>query len=100
MQYRLIDKQTKELIQTIEWDGVSPILDIQEKYDLELIVEEPIQYPFTEEELQLETIKRLRQNAFEMESDHLFFQYQEGTITKEEWLAKKEEIRARYPYPQ
>lgn len=102
MQYKLIDKKTKEIERSIEWDGISPIPDIQEKYDLELIVEDPdpTEYPFTEEELQLQTIKKFRQSAFVKESDPLFFQYQEGTITKEEWLAKKEEIRTRYPYPQ
>ena len=41
----------------------------------------------------------LRQVAYKEEADPLFFKYQRGTATKEEWLAKVEEIKARYPYP-
>lgn len=40
-----------------------------------------------------------RSSAYRTEADPLFFKYQAGEVTKEEWLAKREEIRARYPYP-
>ena len=40
-----------------------------------------------------------RQAAFEREADPLFFKWQAGEGTEQEWLAKREEIRARYPYP-
>ena len=40
-----------------------------------------------------------RAAAYRTEADPLFFQYQAGEVTKEEWLAKREEIRTRYPYP-
>jgi len=38
-------------------------------------------------------------SAYTAEADPLFFKYQAGEVTKEEWLAKREEIRSRYPYP-
>ena len=41
--------------------------------------------------------KALRQAAYVVESDPIFFKYQRGEATKEEWLAKIEEIKARYP---
>jgi hypothetical protein len=40
-----------------------------------------------------------RAAAYQQEADPLFFKYQAGEVTKEEWIAKREEIRARYPYP-
>ena len=40
-----------------------------------------------------------RASAYTVEADPLFFKYQAGEVTKEEWLAKREEIRQRYPYP-
>jgi len=40
-----------------------------------------------------------RQSAYQKEADPLFFQWQAGESTQEEWLAKREEIRLRYPYP-
>ena len=40
-----------------------------------------------------------RQKDFVSEADPLFFQWQAGETTEEEWLAKRQEIRDRYPYP-
>ena len=37
--------------------------------------------------------------AYQSESDPLFFKWQRGTATEAEWLAKREEIRTRFPYP-
>jgi len=39
-----------------------------------------------------------RANAYKKESDPLFFKWQRGEITEQEYLSKVEEIRARYPY--
>jgi hypothetical protein len=38
-----------------------------------------------------------RQRAYEKESDPLFFKWQRGESTKDEWLQKVEEIKARFP---
>lgn len=40
-----------------------------------------------------------RQAAFVVEADPLFFQWQAGESTEKEWLAKRQEVRDRYPYP-
>lgn len=39
-----------------------------------------------------------RYRAYQEEADPLFFKYQAGEVTKEEWLAKREEIKTRFPY--
>jgi len=49
--------------------------------------------------LLLEQSKQNRANAYRVEADPLFFKYQAGEVTKEEWLAKREEIKVRYPDP-
>jgi hypothetical protein len=41
-----------------------------------------------------------RQSAYTAEADPLFFKWQAGEITEAEWLAKREEIRTRFPYPE
>jgi hypothetical protein len=41
-----------------------------------------------------------RSIAYATEADPLFFQWQAEEATKEEWLAKRQEIRDRYPYPE
>ncbi len=44
-------------------------------------------------------VQNNRSIAYRNEADPLFFKYQRGEATKEEWEAKIEEIRTRYPYP-
>lgn len=41
-----------------------------------------------------------RQTTYTAEADPLFFKWQAGEGTEEEWLAKRQEIRDRYPYPE
>lgn len=41
-----------------------------------------------------------RKAAYVAEADPLFFMSQRGEATEEEWKAKVEEIKARYPYPE
>jgi hypothetical protein len=43
--------------------------------------------------------QRNRAAAYSTEADPLFFKAQRGEATIEEWEAKVEEIRQRYPYP-
>ena len=51
------------------------------------------------QEQALASAQRKRASAYTAEADPMFFKYQAGEVTKEEWLAKREEIRQRYPYP-
>lgn len=39
---------------------------------------------------------QLKQNAFQAESDPLFFKWQAGEATEQEWLDKRNEIKARF----
>jgi hypothetical protein len=41
-----------------------------------------------------------RQAAYAAEADPLFFKWHAGEGTEQEWLAKREEIRSRFPYPE
>ena len=52
----------------------------------------------TVEEL-LATAEARRAAAYRDEADPLFFKYQRDEATKEEWLAKIAEIKARFPDP-
>jgi hypothetical protein len=51
------------------------------------------------QEQALATAQANRAAAYAAEADPLFFKAQRGEATIEEWEAKVEEIRARYPYP-
>jgi hypothetical protein len=43
-------------------------------------------------------IQAARRGAFQTEADPLYFAWQRGENTEEDWLTKCAEIRARYPY--
>jgi hypothetical protein len=40
-----------------------------------------------------------RRAAYTVEADPLFFKWQAGEGSEADWLAKRQEIRDRYPYP-
>lgn len=44
-----------------------------------------------------EVAKTLRATAYKDESDPVFFKWQRGEATQQEWLDKVAEIKARYP---
>jgi len=51
--------------------------------------------PLTNEEVSIK-----RQIAYSKESDPIFFKWQRGEATKNEWLSSIEEIKQRYPKPE
>jgi hypothetical protein len=54
----------------------------------------PVPVPPTMEEQEA-----ARKVAYVQEADPLFFMFQRGEATEQEWLDKVAEIKARYPYP-
>lgn len=44
--------------------------------------------------------EKIRASLYRKEADPLFFKAQRGEATMEEWQAKVEEIKARFPYPE
>lgn len=45
-------------------------------------------------------VTELRRQAYQAESDPIFFQWQRGeTYTEQDWKDKIDEINERYPYP-
>jgi hypothetical protein len=41
-----------------------------------------------------------RQSAYAKEADPLYFKWQAGESSQEAWVAKRAEIKSRYPYPE
>jgi hypothetical protein len=69
------------------WLVVDPALEADPEAEPEL--------PPTKEQQE-----QLRRWAYQQEADPLFFMSQRGEATVEEWQAKVQEIKARYPYPE
>ena len=45
-------------------------------------------------------VEEQRRQAYQKEADPMFFMVQRGEATLEEWQAKVQEIKARFPYPE
>jgi hypothetical protein len=82
-----------------DWVSTNPIIEITEIEVIETQgYRQKSQDEIDEENRQfVESNKRARAAAYKEESDPLFFKAQRGEATTEEWLAKIEEIRNRYP---
>jgi hypothetical protein len=48
---------------------------------------------------QREIVRQQRQNAYALTADPLFFKYQAGEATKQEWLDARAAVVEQYPYP-
>lgn len=66
-------------------------------YD-ELVAQGIMPEPYVEPPVSKEELQALRQAAYAAEADPLFFKYQRGEATQEEWLTKINDIKARFPY--
>lgn len=49
--------------------------------------------------IQCETIRSRRTDLYRLEADGLFFGAEADGDSKDAWIAKREEIKARYPWP-
>ena len=56
-------------------------------------------WPATQDALALAQAQSSRARAYAAESDPLFFKWQRGEGTEQDWLDAVEAIRVRYPYP-
>ena len=57
-------------------------------------------WPAVQQARQQAEVETQRKNAYREEADPLFFSYQRGEVTEQEWLDAVDSIRARYPYPE
>jgi hypothetical protein len=79
--------------------GCDPVLRDGIVYTAELVAlteEEKAQRIADQEAAALAAQKEARAEAYRVESDPIFFKAQRGEATMDEWLAKVEEIKARY----
>jgi len=50
-----------------------------------------------EAQWKIDNATQLRQQAYQAEADPLFFKWQAGESTQEQWQAKRNEIKQRFP---
>ena len=78
------------------YDGLRWLSDSPKPTQAELDAAWP-QVQYQQQRAEVET---QRKNAYREEADPLFFSYQRGEVTEQEWLDKVAEIKLAYPYPE
>ena len=78
------------------YDGLTWLSDTPKPSQAEL----DAAWPQVQYEQQRAEIETQRRNAYTQEADPLFFSYQRGEATEQDWLDAVDSIRARYPYPE
>jgi len=78
------------------YDGLTWLSDTPKPTQAEL----DAAWPQVQYEQQRAEVETQRRNAYTQEADPLFFSYQRGEVTEQEWLDAVDSIRARYPYPE
>ena len=78
------------------YDGLTWLSDTPKPSQAEL----DAAWPTVQYNQQRATIENQRKAAYQQEADPLFFSYQRGEATEQEWLDKVAEIKLAYPYPE
>jgi hypothetical protein len=78
------------------YDGLTWLSDTPKPTQEELDAAWP-QVQYQQQRAEIETQRR---NAYTQEADPLFFSYQRGEATEQDWLDAVESIRTRFPYPE
>jgi hypothetical protein len=55
-------------------------------------------WPEVQEEIAKEDVEKLRKQAYQEIADPIFFKYQAGESTEEEWMAARQSVKDSYPY--
>jgi hypothetical protein len=77
------------------YDGLTWLENTQKPSQAEL----DAAWPAVQREQQTKIVESQRKAAYTIESDPVFFQWQRGDATEQEWLDAVEAVKAKYPYP-
>lgn len=85
---------------TLNGDAYSGLTWLSE--DIEKPTEEELNAQWTQVQydIEYENVQKARQLAYQSESDPIFFSYQRGEATQQEWLDAVQAIKDANPYPE
>ena len=67
--------------------------------DAPTLAELEAEWAQVEYEVAYEVVQKARQAAYQSESDPIFFDYQRGEVTEQEWLDAVQAVKDAHPYP-
>ena len=67
--------------------------------DAPTLAELEAEWAQVEYEVAYEAVQKARQAAYQSESDPIFFDYQRGEVTEQDWLDAVQAVKDAHPYP-
>ena len=67
--------------------------------DAPTLAELEAEWAQVEYEVAYEAVQKARQTAYQAESDPIFFDYQRGEVTEQDWLDAVQAVKDAHPYP-
>jgi hypothetical protein len=84
---------------TLDGDSYSGLTWLSDDIEQPTLEELQLHWEDVQHEVATEAIRNQRLAAYREESDPIFFDYQRGEATEDEWLDAIQDIKDRYPYP-
>ena len=95
----ILSKRYPDAEWTLNGDSYSGLTWLSEDIEKPTLEELQLHWEDVQYETQMEAVRNQRLIAYREESDPIFFDYQRGEATEEEWLEAIQNIKDRYPYP-
>lgn len=76
---------------TLDWEDDTPKPTLAKLQKL---------WPGVKAEMEKESAEHARRRDYELKADPIFFQYQRGEATKQEWLDAVQAVKDAHPYPE
>ena len=83
---------------TLDGDSYSGLTWLSDG-DAPTLAELEAEWVQVEYEVAYEAVQKARQTAYQSESDPIFFDYQRGEVTEQDWLDAVQAVKDAHPYP-
>ena len=83
---------------TLDGDSYSGLTWLSDG-DAPTLAELEAEWAQVEYEVAYEAVQKARQTAYQSESDPIFFDYQRGEVTEQDWLDAVQAVKDAHPYP-
>ena len=94
----VLTKRYPDALWTLDGDSYSGLTWLSDG-EAPTLAELEAEWAQVEYEVAYEAVQKARQAAYQAESDPIFFDYQRGEVTEQDWLDAVQAVKDAHPYP-
>jgi hypothetical protein len=95
---QILTKRYPDALWTLDGDSYSGLTWLSDG-DAPTLAELEAEWAQVEYEVAYEAVQKARQAAYQSESDPVFFDFQRGEVTEQDWLDAVQAVKDAHPYP-